>query len=157
MTNELKTILFLHIATAMAMVGGIFGFLLLYLRARRASSDADARDTVGNAIALNRWLVIVGGGLAGVIGFVLMARYDAKGIFEAGKQVWIHIAVLLWLVVLGIAGVVQRMTRRALADGSTSDARGALSNSTTNILVWLNALVALVILYFMVFKPFIRD
>jgi len=157
MTNELKTILFLHIATAMAMVGGILGFLLLYLRARGASSDAAARDTVGNAFVLNRWLVIVGGGLAGIIGFVLEARYDAKGIFDAGKQNWAHIASVLWLVALGVAGIVQRMTRRAVAEGGTSDARSALSNGTVNILVWLNVLVALVIVYLMVFKPFISD
>jgi uncharacterized membrane protein len=161
MTNELKTILFLHILSAMVMVGGIVGFVLLFQRARGAADSAGVRSTIGSASLINRVLVMPGGALAGIFGFLLMLRYDQKDIFDAGKQGWIHFSILLWLVALGIAGFASRLTRRAVADGSDSSngatLRAALSKGPLAILAWANVVVAVVILYFMVFKPFISD
>jgi uncharacterized membrane protein len=161
MTNELKTILFLHILSAMVMVGGIVGFVLLFQRARGAADPAGARSTIGSASLINRVLVMPAGALAGIFGLFLMLRYDQEGIFDAGKQAWIHVSILLWLVALGIAGFVGRFTRRAVsAGGDTSNAvavRVALTKGPLAILTWTNVVVAVAILYFMVFKPFISD
>jgi uncharacterized membrane protein len=161
MTNELKAILFLHILSAMVMVGGIVGFVLLFQRARGASDAESARSTVGGAALLNRALVIPGGALAGIFGMFLMLRYDQEGIFDAGKQGWIHGSILLWLVALGIAGFVSRITRRAVSSGGEGGGgitvREALAGGPLAILAWANVVVALVILYFMVFKPFVSN
>lgn len=161
MTNELKAILFLHILSAMVMVGGIAGFVLLFQRARGAADAAGARSTVGGAALINRALVIPGGALAGIFGMVLMLRYDQEGIFDAGKQGWIHASILLWIVALGIAGFASRITRRAVSTGGDSSntvaVRDALTKGPLAILAWANVVVAVAILYFMVFKPFISD
>lgn len=161
MTNELKTILFLHILSAMVMVGGIVGFVLLFQRARGAADPAGARSTIGSASLINRILVIPAGALAGIFGLFLMLRFDQEGIFEAGKQGWIHVSILLWLVALGIAGFASRLTRRAVAAGGDSSNGPALKDALTKgplaILAWANVAVAVAILYFMVFKPFIRS
>jgi uncharacterized membrane protein len=155
MTTELSLIKFLHIVAGMLMVGGIVAFLLLILRARGASDQSYARATTGGAVLLNRALVIPGGGLAGILGFLLMLRYDQEGIFDAGRQGWIHISILLWIVALGIAGVLSMMTRRAVASGSDSAVREALSNGAVTVLIWVNVAVAVAIVYFMVFQPFV--
>ena len=126
MTNELKTILFLHILSAMVMVGGIVGFLLLFLRARGAADAAVVRATTGSAALINRALVIPGAALAGILGMLLMLRYDQEGIFDAGKQGWIHGSILLWLVALGIAGFAGRITRRATSEGDSSGDGGSV-------------------------------
>jgi hypothetical protein len=152
MTTELKMILYLHILTAMAMVGGSFAVLMLYLRARGASDDGRARAAVGDALSVNRWLVNAGGGLAGLIGILLLIRFDAKGLLDAGEATWAHTSILLWLIAGGVAGFLGARLGRAMADGSTL--RAALSGGLISALVWLNALVGLVILYLMVFKPF---
>jgi uncharacterized membrane protein len=161
MTNELKAILFLHILAAMLMVGGIVGFVILLQRARGAADAAGARSTASGAALLNRALVIPGGALAGILGMLLMLRYDQEGIFDAGKQGWIHGSILLWLVALGIAGFAGRFTRQAVsADGNTGNSvtvRDALSKGPLAILAWANVVVALAILYFMVFKPFVSN
>jgi len=157
MTNELKAILFLHILAAMALVGGLLGVLILFQRARGAADDSRARDAANDAIALNRWLVTAGGGLAGIIGFLLMIRYDQEGIFDLGKQVWLHTAILLWLVVMGLSGFFGARARRAMSAGDGTALRTALSDSLLTILVWANAVVAVVIVYLMVFQPFVSD
>jgi uncharacterized membrane protein len=161
MTNELKAILFLHILSAMVMVGGIIGFVVLLMRARGAADAANVRATAGSAALLNRALVIPGAALAGILGMLLMLRYDQEGIFDAGKQGWIHGSILLWLISLGIAGFVSRFTRRAVSDaggaGDGGGVRAALSRGPLAILAWANVLVALVILYFMVFQPFVTS
>lgn len=160
MTNELKTILFLHILAAMAMVGGIFGFLLLYLRARTADDAADLRSTLLNARLLQRRLVLPGAGLAGLIGLLLMWRYDARGVFDAGRQGWIHISILLWIVTNVLAVVAGRYTRRAEELASAGDgrelaaARAQLNAGPVAGLILLNSLIALVLVYLMVFQPF---
>lgn len=152
MTNELKIILYLHILAAMAMVGGILAVLILYLRARGAADDEHARAATGDVLSVNRWLASAGGGLAGLIGILLLVRYDAKGILDAGEATWAHTAIPLWLVSGAIAGVFGARLGRATADGPTL--RAALSGRLISALAWANALVALVLLYLMVFKPF---
>lgn len=161
MTNELKAILFLHILSAMVMVGGVIGFVLLFLRARGAADAGTMRIAVGGAALINRALVIPGAALAGILGMLLMLRYDQEGIFDAGKQGWIHGSILLWLISLGIAGFVSRITRRAVSDGnnagSDGSVRAVLAGGPLAILAWANVLVAVVILYFMVFQPFVTS
>jgi uncharacterized membrane protein len=163
MTNELKAILFLHILAAMVMAAGILGVLLLYLRARSADDPADAYATVRNARALLQRLFLPGAGLAGVIGFFLMLRYDAKEIFDAGKQGWVHTSIVLWLIANIGGGILGRQLQRA-TDSSGSSPRGDLSalkaslNSGTMLGTAIGTgLLTLIILYLMVFQPFVSE
>ena len=163
MTNELKAILFLHILAAIVMAAGILGVLLLYLRARGADDPAELRATVGNARALLQRLFLPGAGLAGVLGFLLMLRYDAKGIFDAGKQGWIHTAIVLWLIASVAGGILGRLLQRAVepadsgARGDLSGLKASLNSGTLLGTVVATGLLTLVILYLMVFQPFIFD
>lgn len=158
--TETTLILFLHILAAMALVGGSLAWLLLFERARGAAGDAEARTTIGGAQAVYRSVLVPGGVLVGILGLILMWRYDAKGIFDAGKQTWIHISILLWVVGMGVSGFAGRRIREAVdgtGAGGSASLQERLSRGAIPILVWINALVALVILYFMVFQPFVSS
>ena len=163
MTNELKTILFLHILAAMVMVAGVFGFLLLYLRARAADDAAEARATLVNARDLVSRLLLPGAGLAGLLGLLLMLRYHQTDIFDAGKQGWIHTSIVLWLVLNVLAGLQGRFVQRAVDAAGDSERGGlpalkaALASGPLVALTVVNTLLSIVILYLMVFQPFVSD
>src|SRR5438067_1657907 len=100
MSNELKTILFLHILFALLFVGGGFAVLVLLSRARRTQSVAALRATLVAARTVATMLVLPSGVLVGILGFVLAARPDAKLGFDQAKAGWMQIAELLWLIAL---------------------------------------------------------
>ena len=159
MTNELKTILFLHILFAMLLVGGGVAFVVLYFRARGAESMADLRATLANARVLERRLIVPAAGLVGLLGLLLGWRYDAKGILEFGDATWMHISVVLWIAV-NVAGVfLGRGVERAVelnetqGSGDLAAAKARLRSPAVTSLLWANVLLWLVILYLMVFQP----
>lgn len=161
MNTETKTILFLHILAAMWLVAGILGYIVLYLRARRADDIAEVRATLGSARAVERWLATPGAGLVGIFGLLLMWRYSDLGI-DVGKWTWLHISIVLWLSINIIGAFTNRATRRAVelaaaSGGSLADVRAALSSGAHAGLLALNALITLFVIYLMVFQPFVRE
>jgi hypothetical protein len=161
MTTELKTILFLHILFALLLVGGGFAFLVLLRQAQRAQSLAAARATLVGAHTVESALIVPSAVLVGLVGFLLVGRYDAKGVFEAGKAVWMHIGATLWLVLLVAGFFLGRGVRRTLALAEGSEGDGALERVKASIrspgvsgLTYLNVVLGLVILYLMIFQPF---
>jgi uncharacterized membrane protein len=161
MTTELNTILFLHILFALLLVGGGFAFLVLLRRAQRAQSLAAARATLVGARTIESALIVPSAVLVGLVGIALVLRYDAKGIFDAGKAVWMHIGSTLWLIMLVVGFFSGRALRRALALAEQGEGEGALERVKASIrspgvsgLTYLNLALALVILYLMVFQPF---
>jgi len=162
MSNEIKAILFLHILAAMWLVAGILGFLVLYLRARRADDMAVVRATLGSARAVERWLAQPGAGLVGILGLVLLFRYNSVPGADVGAWVWAHISTVLWLVIIVAGTIAGRYTRRALAlatDGSSNLAavRAALSAGPYVGLIVLIAVITLFVTYLMVFQPFVSS
>ena len=159
MTNELRTILYLHVLLALLLVGGGFAFVTLYLRARGAQSLAELRTTLGNARLIERRMIVPAAVLVGIAGFLLAWRYDARGIFDAGEATWMHVASTLWLVLLVAGFFLGRGMDRALeqaereSEGGLAAVKMRLNSPAVAGLMWLNLLLALVILYLMVFQP----
>lgn len=157
---ETTLILFLHILAAMLTMAGAVGLLVLYLQARRSVDDAELRSTLRLLSVFGRSVFQPGAGMAGVLGLILVFRYDARGIFAFEKQGWMFLAVVLWLVLQGVAGaVINRSGRTApAADGSIGDAaavRARLAAPATATAVWLTLIVTVVIVYLMVFQPLV--
>ena len=159
MTNELRTILFLHVLLALLLVGGAFAFVILYLRARGAESLAELRTTLGNARLIERRMIVPAAVLVGLVGFLLAGRYDAKGIFDAAEATWMHIASTLWIILLVAGFFLGRGVDRALAqaehggEGDLATVKARLGSPAVAGLMWLNVALGLVILYLMVFQP----
>jgi hypothetical protein len=162
MSTEIKAILFLHILAAMWLAAGILSYLVLYLRARRADDIGTIRATLGSARAVERWLSQPGAGLVGILGLLLLFRFNSVPGVDIGGWVWAHISAVLWLVILIVGAVIGRYTRRALAlatDGSSNldTVRAALSAGPYVSLIVLIALVTLFVTYLMVFQPFVSS
>ena len=159
MTNELNTILFLHILAAMLLVGGIAAHYVLHLRVRGSNDRADLRGTMRDMRAIEQRIIIPAGGLVGLLGLILAWRYDAKGVLSFADERGIHVAIGLWIVVNVIGGLEGRLLAKGYAlgeDGVSADSaaiRARLNSNFYLALATLNALLVLVILYLMVFKP----
>ncbi len=159
MTNELNTILFLHILAAMLLVGGIAAHYVLHLRARGSNDLADLRGTMRDMRALEQRIIMPAGGFVGLLGLILAWRYDAKGVLSFADERWIHVAIGLWIVLNIIGGLEGRLLAQGYAlgeDGMSADPaaiRARLNSGAYLALTTLNALIVLVILYLMVFKP----
>ena len=167
MTNELKTILFLHVLFALLLVGGGFALLVLIRRAQRAQSLAGLRATLAGARTVERFLILPSALLTGIAGFLLGFRYDAELTnFDLGEAVWMHIAGTLWLISVVAWYLLGRGVARTLARAeSVSDAGGrdldavkeAIRSPRISGLMWLSTLLGLVILYLMIFQPFAEE
>lgn len=152
---ELDTIIFLHIATAAVLLGGMLAFLVLVTRARNAVDAATATTTATAAVALYRSLVLPAGTAVGILGILLLLRYDAKGILDAGKQIWAHISGVLWLVVMGLGVLIRRQVQAAAASGAS--VRERLASPGVVGLIMLNVALVIGITILMVYQPFVRS
>jgi uncharacterized membrane protein len=166
MTNELNTILFLHVLFALLFVGGNLAFLVLIRRAQRAQSLAAVRATLAGARTVERLLILPSALLTGVVGFLLGFRYDAElTSFDVGEAIWMHIAGTLWLIAVVIWFFLGRGVTRTLARAEGADADGrdldavkqAIRSPGVSGLMWLSTLLGLVILYLMIFQPLADD
>jgi uncharacterized membrane protein len=158
---ETTLILFLHVLGAMATMGGVLGVLVLYLRARGASDAEDLRVTLRIMDVFNQRVLMPAAGLTGVIGFLLVLRYDMRGIFEFSRQGWLFVAVVLWVILQGVAGQAVRAAHKALGpldgEGGLAAARAQLGSAGVAGPVWLTLILTVAIVYFMMFQPFVRS
>lgn len=158
---ETTAILFLHILAAMVTMAGSIGVLVLYYQATAAPDLAAFRSTLRTMSVFSRSVLQPGAGLAGVIGFLVALRYDARGIFSFERQGWLLIAIVLWLVLQVVAGLA--VSRSVRADGSSGDQTFGIAEARMRLraggalpLVWLTLLLTVAIVFLMVFQPFVR-
>jgi hypothetical protein len=105
--------------------------------------------------------VLLPAGLTGVIGFLLVLRYDMRGIFAFSRQGWLFMAIVLWVILQGVAGQAVRAAHRAIGpldgEGGPAAARAHLGSAGVAGPVWLTLILTVAIVYFMMFQPFVRS
>jgi uncharacterized membrane protein len=156
---------FLHIASAIALVGGVFARQFVRMAAYKAD---DVRDFAAMSQAAGRIesLMVIPGSLAViVIGVLLALQINAPilGFLQGASQNWLLVSNLLLLFgVLAVPLVfVPRgkrfdpILREALAAGQiTPQLRAALNDPVVRFAHWYEMISLVIVVFLMVFRPF---
>jgi uncharacterized membrane protein len=149
---------FLHVATAVLFISGLFGRTLTMWQASRSSDVQTLKMLVELAGMFERWMVIPGS--LAVLGFGLVTAW-LQG--WAGSSAWLLVSTLLYLSLIPVIIVVfvprgkvfERALAQAVAQGSiTRDLRSAFHDRVVHLAHGYELAVTAVIMVLMVMKPF---
>ena len=148
-----KTLLFLHVLSALWMAASAFAGTVVRAQAKRA---ADFPGRVG-AFRIGARLVTVfglpGALTAGITGILLL-------VLEAG---WVHVSLTIWTVLISInlfysfprlRRTVRAMEESLAAGAPTEELKRLTASKLPMILADVNALAIVVFVFLMVLKPF---
>lgn len=143
MDTPYKIVLFLHILCVMAAFAPTFVHPFIVTQVK--SLDPVARDRVMGFLGANgRRFFAPALILAGLFGFALQGMSDSVIEFD---QTWFWLAIVIWVVMIGLVHGVAMPAERAMAAGNESaESRIAAAGIALTVLM-------LVMLYLMVFKP----
>lgn len=132
----------LHIFTAIWLTVGVFASAVVFALLKRASDPAGRAFGARVAWRLLTVYTLPGALLSGALGlYQAMSRFG----FQGG---WLHASLTLWLILLVIVLFVQvPKVREAARTGSNVPPLVA-------ILTHVNALLIVLMIFFMAFKPF---
>lgn len=133
----------LHILTAMVAFAPIFVYPFLANRFTETSGDGP-NATWGSVMANSRRIYGPALIVTGVLGFGLSGMSD--GVY-ALSQTWLILSIIVWIAMNGLLHAVIVPAERALAGGDTS-AKARVDQFSPVL-----ALLLVVMLYLMVFKP----
>jgi len=132
----------LHIFTAIWLTAGVFGSAVVFAQLKRTSDPAGRAFGARVAWRLLAVYTLPGAVLSGALG--LYQAMDRFG-FRGG---WIHASVTLWLILLAIVLFVQmpKVREAARTGGDVSPMVAMLTH--------VNALLIVLMIFLMAFKPF---
>lgn len=132
----------LHIFTAIWLTAGVFASAVVFALLKRASDPAGRAFGARVAWRLLTVYTLPGALLSGALGlYQAMARFEFKG-------GWIHASLALWLILLAIVLFVQMPKLR---EGART---GGDVPPLVAILTHVNALLIVLMIFLMAFKPF---
>jgi len=132
----------LHIITALWLTAGVFASAVVFALQKRTSDPAARAFATKVAWRLLTVYTLPGALISGALGiYQAMARFG----FQGG---WIHASLTLWLILLATTLFVQMpKIREALRTGGTVPPVAAM-------LSHVNALLIVLMVFLMAFKPF---
>lgn len=132
----------LHILTAVWLAAGVFASAVVFALIKRAADPAGRAFGARLAWRLLAVYTLPGALLSGALGlYQAMVRFSMKG-------GWIHASLTLWLILLAIVLFVQ-MPRLRKAAHTGGDIPPLVA-----ILTHVNALLIVLMIFLMAFKPF---
>ena len=156
---------FLHIASAITFVGGIFARQFVRSVAYKVHDVRDFAAMSHGAGRIERLMVIPGNLAVIVFGVILTLYTDAPllGFLQGAQQNWLLVSNLL--LVVGIVAVpfvfiprgkrFDPILQEALAAGQmTPQLRAALNDPVVRFVHWYEMVSLVIVLFLMVFKPF---
>lgn len=134
---------FLHVFAALWLTVGVFGSAVVFTLLKRTSDPAGRAFGAQTAWRLLTVYTLPGALLAGVLGLwqVMAAGFGFR-------QGWVHLSLTLWVVLLGIILFVQMPKLREAVRTGGPVPRLAV------ILTHVNALLIVLMIFLMTFKPF---
>lgn len=134
---------FLHVSAAIWLTVGVFGSAVVFTQLKRAS------DPAGRAFgARTAWRLLTVYTLPGVLFAGALGIYQVMAGGFGFTRGWVHASLALWLILLGIVLFVQMPKLREAARTGGEVPRLAA------ILTHVNALLIVLMIFLMTFKPF---
>ena len=134
----------LHIFTAIWLAAGVFASAVVFALLKRASDTAGRAFGARVAWRLLTVYTLPGALLSGALGLYQLMVREGFG-FNAG---WVHASLTLWLLLLAIVLFVQ-MPKLRVAARTGGDVPPLVA-----ILTHVNALLIVLMIFLMAFKPF---
>ena len=163
--NSYLVLRFLHIASAIVFVGGIFARQLIRALAKQ-THDVQVFAALSQAAGRIENLMVIPGNLAVILFGVLLALETGAPIFgflQGASQNWLLVSNLLLgigflmvpLVFVPRSKKFDRVLKNALAEGRfTAELRAELDDKVIRVLHVVEMALVVLIVGLMVFKPF---
>jgi len=133
-----RIVLILHIVLIVVGFGGLFVAPML------GRAEGASRSVAGAMAAYVQKIAVPSIAVAGILGFAMIGMSDKEFKFS---QSWVGIAMLLWIVELGVLWFGVAATEKKVAAGDES------ASSKLPMFTGISHLLLLVLVYLMVFKP----
>ena len=133
-----RIVLILHIVLIVVGFGGLFVAPML------GRAEGASRSVAGAMAAYVQKIAVPSIAVAGILGFAMIGMSDKEFKFS---QSWVGIAMLLWIVELGVLWFGVAAIEKKVAAGDES------ASSKLPMFTGISHLLLLVLVYLMVFKP----
>jgi hypothetical protein len=146
--------LFVHLVGVLLFVGGLTVAAVCFEAARRRSAAAEIAILLG----LSRWGVVLVG-IGGVL--LLVGGLWLAGVVHAYGDAWLDAAIALFVVTVALGGIGGQRpkqarllaTKLAKEGGDTAELRRLLDDRATLAMNYVSAVLVVVILVLMIWRP----